>query len=186
MGEFVTCRGVYRLIVNKLVEVVGKRTEETEEEDEEEVVLRLIFRLYNHSFHRVRSLFETYLGEENSRFNAFAAQYRSDLLNYFPGVDPASELMPSFEKFVSAVKAIPAPIRFHKLMIQLEHMLTEQLEYVYLLLGHGPFREAVTDVKREISEPLAVRRELVKRYAIEETFYKTLKRADKVVKMVRG
>jgi hypothetical protein len=186
MGEFVTSRAVYRLIINKLIEVVGKRAEETEEEDEEEVALSLIFHLYNHCFHRIRSLFETKLGEENTRFSALAAQYRSGLLNYFPGADPHSDLMPSFEKFVSAVRAIPPPIRFQKLMMQLERMLTEQLERVFQLLGVGAFREAVTSVKKEISEPLAVRRELVKRYGIEDTFYTTLKRADKVVKMVRG
>jgi len=94
--------------------------------------------------------------------------------------------MPSFEKFVTAVRGIPAPIRFQKLMMQLEQMLAEQLEHVFQLLGVGAFREAVTSVKKEISEPLAVRRELVKRYGIEDTFYRTLKRADKVVKMVRG
>ncbi len=186
MGEFVTSRAVYRLVVNKLIEVVGKRSKDTEEEDEEEVVLSLIFHLYNHCFHRIRSLFETKLGEENTRFSTLAAQYRGGLLNYFPGADPHSDLMPSFEKFVTAVRGIPAPIRFQKLMMQLEQMLAEQLQHVYQLLGVGAFREAMTSVKKEISEPLAVRRELVKRYGIEDTFYKTLKRADKVVKMVRG
>jgi len=186
MGEFVTSRAVYRLVINKLMEVVGKRSKETEEEDEEEVVLSLIFHLYNHCFYRIRSLFEAKLGEENTRFSALAAQYRGGLLNYFPGADPNSGLMPSFEKFVTAVRGIPAPIRFQKLMMQLEQMLAEQLEHVFQLLGVGAFREAVTSVKKEISEPLAVRRELVKRYGIEDTFYRTLKCADKVVKMVRG
>lgn len=186
MGEFVTSRAVYRLVINKLIEVVGKRSKETEEEDEEEVVLSLIFHLYNHCFYRIRSLFEAKLGEENTRFNTLAAQYRGGLLNYFPGADPNSDLMPSFEKFVTAVRGIPAPIRFQKLMMQLEQMLAEQLEHVFQLLGVGAFREAVTSVKKEISEPLAVRRELVKRYGIEDTFYRTFKRADKVVKMVRG
>lgn len=186
MGEFVTSRAVYRLVINKLIEVVGKRSKETEEEDEEEVVLSLIFHLYNHCFYRIRSLFEAKLGEENTRFSALAAQYRGGLLNYFPGADPNSDLMPSFEKFVTAVRGIPAPIRFQKLMMQLEQMLAEQLEHIFQLLGVGAFREAVTSVKKEISEPLAVRRELVKRYGIEDTFYRTFKRADKVVKMVRG
>lgn len=186
MGEFVTSRAVYRLVINKLIEVVGKRSKDTEEEDEEEVVLSLIFHLYNHCFYRIRSLFEAKLGEENTRFSALAAQYRGGLMNYFPGADPNSDLMPSFEKFVTAVRGIPAPIRFQKLMMQLEQMLAEQLEHIFQLLGVGAFREAVTSVKKEISEPLAVRRELVKRYGIEDTFYRTFKRADKVVKMVRG
>jgi hypothetical protein len=187
MGEFVTYRAVYRLIVNKLIEVVGKREQDdAQKEDEEEAALSVIFHLYNNCFYRIRSLVEEKLGDNNTRFDAFAAQYRGGLLNFFPGVDPNSELSPSFEKFLSAVRAIPTPARYHKLMLELGNMLTEQLEYVFQLLGAGAFREALTNVKKEISEPLAVRRELVKRYGIEDAFYKTLKRADKVVKMVRG
>ncbi len=187
MGEFVTYRAVYRLILNKLIEVIGRRQEsEAQEEDEEEVVLSIVFYLYNHCFHHIRSLFEDKLGEGNTRFGTLAAQYRSGLLSYFPGVDPHSNLMPSVEKFLNAVRAIPAPVRFHKLMTELENMLAEQMEYVFQLLGMGAFREVMINVKKEISQPLATRRELVKRYSIEDTFYKTLKRADKVVKMVRG
>jgi hypothetical protein len=186
MGEFVTYRAVYRLVVNKLIEVVGRREhEEEQKEDEEEVVLSIIFRLYNHCFFRIRSLVESKLGDANTRFNAFTVQYRSGLLNYFPGVDPHSEMAPSFEKFLSAVRAIPVPVRHHQLMLELGNMLSEQLEYVYQLLGVGAFRESMTDVKKEISEPLAARRELVKRYGVDDAFYKTLKRADKVVKLVR-
>lgn len=187
MGEFVTYRAVYHLILNKLIEVVGRRQkEEGEKEDEEEIVLSIVFHLYNRCFFRIRSLFEAKLGEANTCFDAYATTYRRGLLSFFPGVDSHSDVMPSFEKFLSAVRAIPQPIRLHKLMTELQAMLTEHLEYVFHMLGVGTFREAVTDVKKEISQPLAVRRELVKNYEIEDTFYKTLKRADKVIKMVRG
>jgi hypothetical protein len=71
-------------------------------------------------------------------------------------------------------------------MSGLDQMLAGQLEYVYMMLGTAPFREAVGKVKREISGPLATRRDLVKRYDIEDSFYRTLKQTDKVVKMVRG
>jgi hypothetical protein len=186
MGEFVTCRAIYKLVTSKLVEVVGKREEKVEKEDEEEVLLRIIFNLYNSSVHRIRSLFDEKLGEENSCFGAFAAQYRSGLLHYFPGVDPKSDLMPSFEKFLTAVLAIPAPVRFYTLMSQLQQMLTEELEFVFQLLGVGVFREATSAVKRDMAEPLATRRELVKRYGLEESFYSAIRRADRVVKTVRG
>ena len=73
-----------------------------------------------------------------------------------------------------------------KLMSALDIMLVEQLEFVFQLLGVGPFQNVTGKVKKEISNPLAVRREIVKRYNIEDNFYRTIKRADKVVKMVRG
>ncbi len=187
MGEFVTCRALYRLIGQKLVVATGKRdTEDPQREDEEEIILSIVFHLYNSCFYRIRSMIESVVGDENQKFVEFVAQYRTGLMTFFPGVDPKSDLMPSFEKFLSAVRALPAATRLHRLLSALEQMLTEQMEFVYQFLGAGPFRDAMTHVKKEISEPLAVRRELVKRYALEESFYKTLKRADKVVKMLRG
>lgn len=187
MGEFVTYRAMYKLIAAKLVEPGEKlEVEEVEQEDEEEVVLGIVFQLYNNCFYRIRSLVEQYLGERNSCFGAFASQYRNGFLSFFPGVDPTSDLMPSFDKFRAVVAKLPPHTRMHQLMGGLESMLEEQLEYVYQLLGSGPFRTTLGSVKREISEPLARRRELVSRYGIDADFYKSLRRADKVVKMVRG
>ena len=94
--------------------------------------------------------------------------------------------MPSQEKFLSAVRSIPAHIRVHVLLSGLTSMLTEQLEYVFMILGEGPFRSTLNGVKREISEPLAKKRDLVKKYGIENDYYRSLKRAEKVVHMVRG
>ncbi len=187
MGEFVTCRAIYRLIVGNLIEVVGRREDSPEEkEDEEETLLAVIFHLYNNCFFKIRSLVDSVLGEGNTRFADFVSQYRSGVFTFFPGVDPASDLCPSFDKFLTAVRAIPVETRYHKLMSGLESMLAEQLEFVFRLLGIGLYREAAVQVKKEISEPLAVRRELVKRYSLDDNFFKTMKRAEKVVKMVRG
>lgn len=187
MGEFVTCRSLYHLIVNGLVEVAGHREPEAAEQvDEEEVALSVIFYLYNNCFFRIRSFVEEMLGEGNTRFATFVAQYRTGLLTFFPGVDPNSDLMPSFDKFLSAVKSVPESTRFYTVMTNLERMLSEQLIEVYRLIGSGGFRESVNRVKKEIAFPLANRRDLVQRYGIEDTFYSTIKRADKVVKLVRG
>ncbi len=186
-GEFVTCRAAYKLILNSLIEAVGKKeNDEVEQEDEEVAVLSIIFHLYSHCFHRIRTVVESVVGETNTQFSSFAARYRDGLLAYFPGVDPSSDLMPDLERFTAAVQAVPQPIRMHRLMSGLDQMLAGQLEYVYMMLGTAPFREAVGKVKREIAGPLATRRDLVKRYDIEDSFYRTLKQTDKVVKMVRG
>ncbi len=187
LGEFVTCRSVYKLILSKLIESAGKKEGEAEIAiDEEEIVLGIIFKLYNNCFYRIRNSVESILGIENSRFNAFVSQYRNSVFGFFPGIDPDSDLGPSVEKFIEAVHALPKENRYHKLMSGLETMLSEQLEYVFQLLGDGVYHHAVSKVKKEIAEPIAFRRELVRRYAIDENFYKSIKRADKVVKMVRG
>lgn len=187
LGEFVTCRSIYRLILGKLIEAVGKKeTDNKVIEDEEEIIFSIIFKLYNNCFWRIRRTVETVLGDNNNKFNNFTSQYRNGIFSYFSGVDPNSELYPSFDKFMVNIRLVPKEIRFYKLMSGLENILAEQLEYVFGILGNGIYKGTVVQVKKEISEPLALRRELVKRFGIDDNFYKTLKRADKVVKMVRG
>lgn len=187
MGEFVTCRAIYRLIVNHLIEAVGRREQKpAPKEDEEEVVLGVIFKLYNNAFFRIRTQFEDMLGEENTTFAGFAAQYRGGLLTFFPGVDPKSDMMPSFDKFLAAIRAIPEPVRFHTLFRELDEALADQLQFIFELLGIGAYRDGITAVKGQISEHLAARRDLLKRYGIEEDFSHALKRSAKVVKLVRG
>jgi len=186
-GEFVTCRSIYRLVVNNLIEVVGKREANTEEvADEEEEILSIMFYLFSSAFYRVRTIVEEQVGENSTTFSSFAAQYRTGVLSYFPGVDPKSELLPSFEKFLSAVRVIPPHIRMYTLMSGLSSMLSEQLEHVFMMLGLGTFQTSLSAVKREISEPLAKKRDLIKKYGLENEYYKSLKRAEKVVRMVRG
>jgi len=187
MGEFVTYRAVYKLVGAKLVEGAGKvEAVQVDDEDEEEVIYSIIFHLYSNCLYRIRCIVDEYLGDENTRFTEFVSQYRNGLFSYFPGVDPKSDLMPSFDKFLTAMRQLPPQTRLHHLLSGLESMLSEQLEFIFQLLGSGPFRRGLGAVKREISEPLAKRRELVTRYGLEDSFYKTLRRADKVVKMVRG
>ena len=187
LGEFVTCRSVYKLILSKLIVSAGKK--ETKDEikiDEEEIVLGIIFKLYNNCFYRIRNSVEAILGMENNCFNSFVSQYRNNVFAYFPGVDPNSDIAPKVEKFIEAVHSLPKENRYHKLMSGLETMLSEQLEFVFQLLGEGVYSHTLSKVKKEIAEPIAFRRELVKRYAIDDNFYKSVKRSEKVVKMVRG
>jgi hypothetical protein len=187
MGEFVTCRSAYRLIVNNLIEVAGQRqAQEVAAEDQEEVLLSIVFHMYNKCFYEIRAQVEAFLGENNTRFAAYASQYRNGLLSFFPGMEPGSDQVPTFNRFLAAVKQIPEEVRYYTVMANLEKMLSEQLIYVYQLLGEGVYRDSVIRVKKEIAEPLQLRRELVKRYGLEEAFYSTLKRADKVVRIVRG
>ncbi len=188
VGEFVTCRAVYSLIISNLIEVAGRREiKQVEAEvDQEEMMLAVVFRLYSHCFHQIRQKTEYILGEANPKFPSFTAQYRTGILTFFPGVDPNSEFMPSIDKFMAAVKSIPENIRYYTLMSNLERMLSEQLVYVYALLGEGAYRDTMTAVKKEISEPLATNRDVMKKFALEDAFYTALKRTDKTVKTIRG
>ena len=187
MGEFVTYRAMYGLVNQKLVVAVGKQEgEEALAEDQEEILMSIVFSLYGCCFTEIRRLVDGLVGPGNPNFGSFAGNLHKGLMTYFTGLEPDSEAKPSFDKFLSAVKSLPPEIRYHKLMSGLENMLSQQLEYVYRLLGKGAFRRASAIVKKQIAEPLSQRREMVSRFDLDEGFYRTLRRADQVVKMMRG
>jgi hypothetical protein len=119
-------------------------------------------------------------------FNKYLSGFRNGFLVYFPGFDPGVDLNPTFDKFYTEITKIPQAVRMHTVMSALENMLSNQLEYVFYFLGQGIYRQAVGSIKKEISEPLALRRELVKKYQLDENLMNTVKKADRVVKLVKG
>jgi hypothetical protein len=189
IGEFPTCRALYKLIVSGLVEGAGKASADDvvgSNEDEEEIILGIVFRLYNACFLRVRHVIEGVVGVGNPGYARFISSFRRGLSAYFPGCDLSSESGPSFEKFLEEVDKIPEAVRLHRVLAILEDMLNEQLEYIFSMLGQGPFREAVSGVKKEISEPMAVRRELIKKYRLDENFHDTIRKTERTIKMLSG
>lgn len=187
IGEFVTYRGLYRLIIAGLVESGGQVTAGEEiVNNEEEVILSILFSLYNNCFYRIRSLVEDVVGNQNPMFNKYLAGFRNGFLIYFPGFDPGSDTNVTFDKFYAAILKIPAPVRMHTVMSALEHMLDNQLEYVFYFLGSGIYRQAVNRVRKEITEPLALKRELVKRFHIDENLDKSIRKAAMVVNLMKG
>jgi len=188
MGEFPTCRAVYKLIVGGLVQGAGKKAakEEIVPENDEEIVLSILFALYNNCFYRIRVLIEDIVGDQNPMFNRYLSGFRNGFLVYFPGFDPGVDLSVSFDKFYSEIQKIPESVRMHTVMSALENMLGNQLEYVFYFLGTGIYRQAVSKVRKEASEPLALKRELVRKYQIDENLFNTVKKSDRVVKLVKG
>jgi hypothetical protein len=188
IGEFPTCRALYKLIVSGLVEGAGKVApdEVGADQNEEEIILGLIFHLYNACFLKIRGVIETIVGVGNPNYSRFISSFRRGLLVFFPGCDLNSESGPSLEKFIEEARRIPDSVRMHRLLTMLEDMLHEQLEYIYVQLGQGPFQDALGRVKKEISEPLALRRELVKKYRLDENFYDSIRKAERTIKMISG
>lgn len=188
IGEFPTCRALYKLIVSGLVEGSGRVSngDVGTNENEDEIILSIIFKLYNVCFLRIRNLVEGLVGMSNPNYERFMGGFRRGILAFFPGCDIQSDSGPSFEKFLAEVYKIPEPVRLHRLLAALEDMLDEQLSYTFTHLGQGPFREAVNQVKKEISEPLALRRELIRKFRIDENFYDSLRKTERTVKMMMG
>ena len=187
IGEFVTYRAIYKLIISGLVESAGRATpNDITVENEEEVILSVLFTLYNNCVYRIRKVVSEIVGESNPMFNEYMSSFRNGIMLFFPGFDPSSDTSPTFDKFYTEIVKIPAPVRMHTVMNALENMLTNQLEYVFYFLGEGIYRQTIGKIRKEISEPLALRRELVKRYHIDENLMSSVKKADRVVKLVKG
>ena len=74
----------------------------------------------------------------------------------------------------------------HTVMSALETMLSTQIEYIFYFLGSGVYRRALSKIKKEITEPLVLRRELVKRFQIDENFMRSIKKAERLVHLVKG
>lgn len=187
MGEFPTYRAVYRLTGQNLISVSGARKDDgPTTEDDEEILLPIIFNLFSSAFYEIRCHVEKIVGVDNQRFGAFVAQYRRGLTSYFPGVLPGSDAQPSYDKFAYTVRCLPPETRYYQLMRGLETMLTGQLEFTYQLLGEGPYRLIASRTKLLMTEPLAMHRELLKKYHFDENYFQSLRQADKTVKLVRA
>jgi hypothetical protein len=187
IGEFVTYRAIYKMIVTGLVQAAGRATRQEETViNEEEMVLSILFTLYNNCFFRIRTLIQEIVGDSNPMFNKYQASFRNGFLIHFPGFDPGTDTQPTFDKFFMEIMKLPSTVRIHTVMNALESMLSNQLEYVFYFLGDGIYRQAVGKVRKEISEPLALRRELVKRYQIDDNLVSSIKKAERVVKLVKG
>jgi hypothetical protein len=126
------------------------------------------------------------VGDQNPMFQKFLASFRKGFLTYFPGFDMRLDQKPTFDKFYTEILQIPESVRMHTVMAALENMLTNQLEYVFYFLGQGVYRDISSRVKKEISEPLALRREMVKRFQIDDNLLNSVKKADRVVRLVKG
>jgi hypothetical protein len=187
IGEFVTLRALYKLIIAGLVQSAGKADENSRElNNEEEVILSILFTLYNNCFYRVRKIVEEIVGDENPMLNKYLASFRQSWLKYFPGFDPHTNTSPTFDKFHIEILKIPQSVRMHTVMAALEGMLSNQLEYVYYFLGIGVYRHTINRIRKEVTEPLALNRELVKRFQVDQNFLNSIKKAERVVKLVKG
>ncbi len=188
IGEFPTCRSLYKLIVASLVQGAGQAKEDKigPEEDEEEIILGIIFKLYNSCYLKIRMVIEDVVGISNPGYKRFIGGFRHGVLVFFPGCNVTDDSGPSFEKFLEEVRKIPESVRMHRILTMLEDMLNEQLEYIFVHLGRGAFQTAVGRVKKEISEPLAMRRELVKKFRLDENFYETIRKAERTLKILSG
>ncbi|MFH1893037.1 MAG: DUF4388 domain-containing protein [Candidatus Zixiibacteriota bacterium] len=180
IGEFATYRGMYKLILSNLVIVSGvKAAAGKENTDEEEQLWWLVLRLYTACFDSIRRKLERKLGPDNSCITNMFAAYRKGVWAYFTGLG-SSDFKTNFENFRRTANKIPKEARLHKLLSGLNHILGEQLAFVGSMLGANVLRSLESEIKKEISIPLAERRSVSSKYELEENIFQVLKDSKKI------
>lgn len=180
VGEFATYRGLYKLMQSGLVIVSGVKAAEVKENtDEEEQLWWLILRLYTACFDSIRRKLERKLGPENSCVSDMLGTYRRGVWAYFMGLG-SSDFKKNLENFKRTAKKIPKEARLHKLLSGLNHILAEQLSFVRSMLGVNVLRSLESEIKKEISIPLAERRSVGSKYELEDSIFQVLKDSKKI------
>lgn len=174
MGEFVTCRAIYKLICAKLVEIAGAREAEVTDPREEDSLFWLLLRVYASAFTTIQRTLERKLGPDNERLGITLAGFRKGIWQYFSGVSHA-DFPTNFEALKRTLGKVPKEVRVVKLMLGLNQLLEEQLALVYSYLGIEIRRQVAADIKKEVALPLAERREIDKKYDVGGELYRILK-----------
>jgi hypothetical protein len=99
--------------------------------------------------------------------------YRRGVWAHFSTPGPA-DFKGNFERFYSTVQKIPKEARRHRILSGLNHILAEQLAFVRSLLGANILRTVESDIKKEISTPVAERRKINSKYGLESDVFQVL------------
>jgi hypothetical protein len=70
---------------------------------------------------------------------------------------------------------MPREIQIYKMLSGLNLIVQEQMELVDSLLGKHVRRQVISEIKKEIAMPLAEKRNINKKYGIENDLYRALK-----------
>jgi hypothetical protein len=163
-----------------LVTVNGVKAAEVKENtDEEEQLWWLILRLYTACFDSIRRKLERKLGPDNSCVSDTLGTYRRGVWAYFTGLG-SSDFKKNFENFRRTARKIPKEARLHKLLSGLNHILAEQLLFVRSMLGVNVLRSLESEIKKEISIPLAEKRSVSSKYELEDNIFQVLKDSKKI------
>ncbi len=182
LGDFATSRAVYKLMLNKLVEIGGAKEVEIADPREEDSLFWLLLRVYAASFAQIQRTLEKKLGTENEKLQLTLANFRKGIWQYFNGVAHA-DFPTNFEALKRALAKTPKETRILKLVSGLNQILEEELAFVYSYLGIEIRKQVAADIKKEVALPLAERKEIDKKYDVGNEIYRILKEV-KVTKEV--
>ena len=175
VGEFITYRGIFQLINEGLVEVAGVKSDDSRTDySEQDQLWWLVLKLYISCFKAIRRNLERKLGTDNEKIHSILETYRKGVWGYFSG-SSSDDFERIFQKFKKTVEKMPREIQIYKMLSGLNLIVQEQMELIDSLLGKHVRRQVISEIKKEIAMPLAEKRNINKKYGIENDLYRALK-----------
>jgi hypothetical protein len=173
VGEFVTCKALYKLLVAGLVESGEPRPKTVTPAEEEKQLYVTLSDLYRRCFRALWELWLKKVGEGNLplwRSKAHPVRPEEEILDWLL----TSEAVQA-EKLMARLHTIPQHLRLHKFFDAANARLSEAVERIASTVGPETGRKVAADIKRELAMPMAEKKALLQKYDVEEELFSALR-----------
>lgn len=174
IGDFATSSALYKLMSARLVEAVGTRNEILTDPGDDESLFWLLLRVYRAAFERISKTLQKKMGPENRKVAESLAEFKTGVWSFFTDVS-RNDISADYENMRRAIERLPRDVRPLKLIAGLNQILEQQLGMVYSYLGREIRRQVAGDIKKEVTIPLAERKEVDKKYGVGAELHRILK-----------
>jgi len=173
LGEFATCKALFRFIEDGLLVVGDKKQIKKQKLKEEEILFEILFEVYSRSFVIIEDILERKLGKSKDKI------IRDSFLlakNNFPILNL---LMPDGifigENFSKKAFTLTEETRLHQIWEGLENLLKGYMKSLWSFLGKEMVKKTASLIRRETAPIFSRQRELAKKYNLANDFYRTLR-----------
>lgn len=173
VGEFVTSKAIFKLLVAGLVEP-GESTPSSVTPAEEELQLYLALSdLYRRCFRIFWEMWVEMVGEGNLplwRSAGRASHPEEELVDWLLTTESVDH-----RKLMKLVNAMPPHLRLHKFYRAANSRLTGAVERIVAVLGPLAGRRVSSDIRRDLALPIAEKRALLTKYDVEQELFTALR-----------
>ena len=173
VGEFVTSKALYKLMVAGLIEPGEAKPQSVTPAEEEKQLYTSLSDLYRRCFRALWEIWIKMIGEGNLplwRSKGRPGHPEDDLLEWLLTADDVPP-----DKLMARLHTIPAHVRLHKFFDAANGRLAEAVQRIVSVVGPPAGRRVAANIKRELALPIAEKRSLLKKYDVEEELFSALR-----------
>jgi len=173
VGEFITSKALYKLIVSGLIEPGEAKPQTVTPVEEEKQLYATLADLYRRCFRALWELWLKKIGEGNLplwRSKGRPGHPEDEILDWLL----TAEAVPP-EKLMARLNMIPSHLRLHKFYEAANDRLEEAVERIAATVGPVTGRKVAADIRRELALPIAEKRALLQKYDAENELFGALR-----------